>query len=338
MFDLNDTEPQRPLELIPDGTFAKLIMTVRPGGVDGHGERDKGLLRASTAPGSDVLSLNCELTVLEGPHARRKFRQLFTVAGGKVDEKGVSVGWNMTKRTLRAMIDSALGLDPADDSAEAVVKRRLSGLADLNGITFVGKITIEPSNDPRYPDKNKLERPVLPTEKEWRAVMEGQDVPPSPSRQRASAASGRTPPRRPRPGRSRRPPARGQGRYGRGHRLAAPDGPARRAAPVRQVCRPGLVQQLIGRARGSGGAERRQARGFGYVHQMRRDLFPVYRFCSRHCQAAGAALASRNKGMIDATPSSARRSRRRARRSPRPFASCTCSMPSPTSAPSRSTR
>jgi hypothetical protein len=46
----------------------------------------------------------------------------------------------------------------------------------------------------------------------------------------------------------------------------------------------------------------REARGFGYVHQMRRDLYPVYRFCSRRCQDAGAALASRNKGMIDATP------------------------------------
>ena len=87
------------------------------------------------------------------------------------------------------MIDSALGLDPDDNSEDAKAKRRLRGLADLDGITFVAKITVEPSNDPRYPDKNKLDRPVLPNEKEWRAVMNGEDVAPSPSRPR-SANSG----------------------------------------------------------------------------------------------------------------------------------------------------
>jgi hypothetical protein len=92
MYDLNDVEPHHGSELIPDGTFAKVAMTIRPGGVDGQGELDKGLLKASNTPGSDVLSLDCEFTVMEGPHARRKFWQLFTVAGGKVDEKGASIG------------------------------------------------------------------------------------------------------------------------------------------------------------------------------------------------------------------------------------------------------
>ena len=87
------------------------------------------------------------------------------------------------------MIDSALGLDPDDNSEEAKAKRRLRGLADLDGITFVAKIAVEPNNDSRYPDQNKLDRPVLPNEKEWRAVMNGEDVPPSPSRPR-SAKSG----------------------------------------------------------------------------------------------------------------------------------------------------
>ena len=87
------------------------------------------------------------------------------------------------------MIDSALGLDPDDNSEEAKAKRRLRGLADLDGIAFVAKIAVEPSTDPRYPDKNKLDRPVLPNEKEWQAVMNGEDVAPSPSRPR-SASSG----------------------------------------------------------------------------------------------------------------------------------------------------
>jgi len=189
MYDLNDVEPHRGGDLIPDGTFAKVTMTIRPGGVDGDGELDKGLLKASNTPGSDVLSLDAEFTVMEGPHARRKFWQLFTVAGGKVDEKGASIGWNISKRIFRAMVDSALGLDSEDMSEAAKQKRQLRGLADLDGITFVAKIAVEPNKDQRYPDQNRLDRPVLPNEKEWRAVMNGEAVPASPTRSRAAGAA-----------------------------------------------------------------------------------------------------------------------------------------------------
>jgi hypothetical protein len=185
MYDFSDVEPQQSSDLIPDGTFAEVTMTIRPGGVDGQTEIDKGLLKASNTPGSDVLSLDCEFTVVRGRLVRRKFWQNFTVAGGKVDEKGASIGWNISKRTFRAMIDSALGLDPDDNGEEAKAKRRLRGLADLDGISFVAKIAVEPNNDPRYPDQNKLDRPVLPNEKEWRAVMNGEEVAPSPSRPRS---------------------------------------------------------------------------------------------------------------------------------------------------------
>jgi hypothetical protein len=45
----------------------------------------------------------------------------------------------------------------------------------------------------------------------------------------------------------------------------------------------------------------REARGFGYVHQLRHDLYPTYRFCSLRCLNAGAAIAGRQGGMIDKT-------------------------------------
>jgi hypothetical protein len=187
MYDFSDVEPQQSTDLIPDGTFAKVVMSIRPGGVDGQSAIDQGLLKASATPGSDVLSLDSELTVTKGKFVRRKFWHAFTVLGGKVDEKGASIGWNISKRTFRAMIDSALGLDPDDNTEEAKAKRRLRGLADLDGIAFVAKIAVEPSTDPRYPDKNKLDRPVLPNEKEWQAVMNGEEVAPSPSRPRSAS-------------------------------------------------------------------------------------------------------------------------------------------------------
>jgi hypothetical protein len=63
------------------------------------------------------------------------------------------------------------------DAAKA--KWVLRGLADLNGITFVAKIAVE--QNPQYKDKNKLDRVVLPNEKEWQAIMRGEAVAPSPS-------------------------------------------------------------------------------------------------------------------------------------------------------------
>ena len=195
-FDMNDVEPQQSGDLIPDGTFAKLVMTLRKGGTDGSSDADRGLLKASNQPGSDVLMLDAEFTVAEGPHARRKFWQNFTVQGGKLDEQGQSIGWKISKSTFRAMIDSALGLNPEDMSEAAKAKRVLRGLADLDGISFVAKIQIEPSRNPAYKDANKLDHVVLPTAPEWRQVMAGEPVPAQPSnkpRPAAAAAQSATP-------------------------------------------------------------------------------------------------------------------------------------------------
>src|SRR5690606_3134753 len=80
----------------------------------------------------------------------------------------------------------------------------------------------------------------------------------------------------------------------------------------RAVHRPGLTpdQGSAGRRRGPDPALARvavcavcgrEARGFGYVHQLRWDRFPYHRFCSMRCLDVGAALAKRNNGMIDKT-------------------------------------
>jgi hypothetical protein len=240
MFDMNDAEPQKSGELIPDGTFAKVTMSIRPGGIDGQSEIDQALLKAPKDPSSDVRMLDCEFTVTEGPHAKRKFWQMFTVQGGKVDENGVSIAWKISKSTFRAMIDSALGLDPQDMSEAAKQKRILRGLADLNGITFVAKIKVEASEDARYSDQNRLDRVVLPTEKEWKLITDGKDVPASPSRSRGAgnkataaqpawtqgAAQGGQPPAAPRSPQAPSAPAWSQPSSGAGAPAAKQPGPA----------------------------------------------------------------------------------------------------------------
>jgi hypothetical protein len=190
MLDLNQAPEQRADGVIPDGTFAKVKMTIRPGGEtvpEFSAPIDATLFRASTS--SDVSMLDCEFIVMFGPHSRRKFQQNFTVAGGQVDEKGVSKGWNITFGLLRAMLDSAIGLDPKDDSENAKRKRRLRGISDFDQIEFVAKIGVEPGklvdeNAPekgRYPDRNRIAHVVTPADEEWRIVMGGGEAPAKPS-------------------------------------------------------------------------------------------------------------------------------------------------------------
>jgi hypothetical protein len=190
MIDLNNAPEQRADGIIPDGTFAKVKMTIRPGGEtrpEFPDAIDAKLFRASTT--SDVWMLDCEFIVLYGPHSRRKFLQFFTCAGGQVDEKGVSKGWNITYGLLRAMLDSAIGLDPKDESPDAKRKRMLRGVCDFDQIEFVAKIGVEPGklvdeNAPekgRYPDRNRLAHVVTPDEEEWRIVMGGGEAPAKPS-------------------------------------------------------------------------------------------------------------------------------------------------------------
>lgn len=193
-FDMNDVAPQTSGDLIPDGVFAKVAMSIRKGGADGMSEADRGLLKPSNQPGSDVMMLDAEFTVLEGVYARRKFWQNFTVQGGKLDEQGQSIGWKISKATFRAMIDSALGLDPEDMSEAAKAKRVLRGLADLDGIAFVAKIRIEPSRNPAYRASNRLDHVVLPNAPEWRKVMAGEPVPAQPANRPTVAAAPATAP------------------------------------------------------------------------------------------------------------------------------------------------
>jgi len=193
-YDLNDAQPQMaPIgELIPDGTFAKVRLTVRPGGVDGATPMDARLLKASQS--SDAKMLDCEFTILEGPHARRKFWQSFTVAGGKVDEKGQSIGWKISKSTFRAMVDSALGLDPRDESPDAKAKRVLPGLKHLDGIVFAARIMVEPASNPQYRDQNRIANVVLPDEPQHGPIMRGETVPPEPVKAPPRKAASTTPP------------------------------------------------------------------------------------------------------------------------------------------------
>ena len=146
--NLNDAEISTgDYELIPDGTIAKVSMLVKPGG-----EGEGGWL---TQAASGNLYLNCEFVVTEGKYARRKFWQVLVLVGVKKNEKGESMSANISKATLRAIVESAKGVDPKDTSEDAKAKRVLQSFDDLNGLEFTAKIKIEKGTD-GYADKNNL--------------------------------------------------------------------------------------------------------------------------------------------------------------------------------------
>jgi hypothetical protein len=124
------------------------------------------------------------------------------------------------------MIDSALGLNPEDMSEAAKAKRVLRGLADLDGITFVAKIQIEPSRNPAYKDANKLDHVVLPTAPEWQKVMAGETRAGAAVEQPRPAAPPRSPHPRLGPAAGRLAPARPPG-----PRAAQPAQPATQTRP-----------------------------------------------------------------------------------------------------------
>lgn len=147
-FDFNNAQSSSGFDLIPNGTVAKMVMTIRPGAAG-----DGGWLKQSKS--SDALMLDVEFTVTEGPFRNRKIWQNMVVSGGKVDESGNSIAGNITRSTLRAILENARGIAANDESEEAKKKRMVSGYGDFSGLEFVGKIGIE-KGQPGYDDKNKL--------------------------------------------------------------------------------------------------------------------------------------------------------------------------------------
>jgi hypothetical protein len=156
MMDFNNAPEQREGGLIPEETIAVVHMTIRPGNA-GEG----GWLKRSKDGSSN--GIDAEFTVVEGQHAKRKFWKLFTVEGST---EGHAKAAEISASQLRAILESARGVRPDDDSDAAKAARRVSSWGDFDGIRFVAKIGIEPGKD-GYKPKNTLDAAITPDRKAW---------------------------------------------------------------------------------------------------------------------------------------------------------------------------
>src|SRR5215471_20298177 len=164
-FNYSDAPPPRDFELIPQNTIATHVLHIRPGGVG-----EDGMLKWSAK--RDCEMLDFELTVMDGPFKGRKFWQNMVLTG---TTDGHAKAVDISRGTLKAILDSALGLDPNDKSDKAQAARTVS-YKDFDGMTFIGKVGIEkgkPKNDgsgENWPDKNILAGVITPDKKDWHPV------------------------------------------------------------------------------------------------------------------------------------------------------------------------
>jgi hypothetical protein len=187
-YDYSDAPPPRGFELIPPNTVATMSLHILGGGAG-----EDGALKRSKDGRCEMLAL--EITLLDGKFAKRKIFENWIVEG--VDHaKAIEI----SRSRIKAVLDSALGLDPKDVSPQARAARTKS-YKELEGLTFIGKTGIEkgaPKNDgsgENWPDKNILGAIITPGRREWRPVTQ---PPPfnggGPATSASAAPSGSAPP------------------------------------------------------------------------------------------------------------------------------------------------
>jgi hypothetical protein len=164
-FDYSDAPEQRGNELIPANTIATLQMKIRPGNA-GEG----GLLTRSKDGGCEMLDL--ELTVVDGPHIKRKLWERMVLNG---TTKGHEEAADISRGKLRAILEGARGIKP-DDMSEEARKARTAELSDFDGLRFIARIGVEkgkPRNDgtgESYSDRNVIATIITPDKKSWHVV------------------------------------------------------------------------------------------------------------------------------------------------------------------------
>ena len=161
--DFNDAEQQTSFDLIPKGTLAKVRMTIKPGG---HDDAARGWTDGYATESFDTGSvyLAAEFVVLAGEYAKRKLWSNIGLHSPKGD------AWaNMGRTFIRAVLNSAYGVLPSDQSPEAQNARRIASFAALDGIEFVARIDVE--KDSKNENRNVIKLAIEPDHKDYAALM-----------------------------------------------------------------------------------------------------------------------------------------------------------------------
>lgn len=112
-------------EPIPEGTVAPVIIGLRQ------------LAKSQTG----ARGLDLEFTVTAGPFARRKAWKWAGYEGNGSDGHKKMV--EITRSFLRAILESARGIHPTDESPDAMSARSIEDWEDFDGVEFLARFGIE---------------------------------------------------------------------------------------------------------------------------------------------------------------------------------------------------
>ncbi len=163
-FDFQDADPQQSgFDPIPKGVIAPMRMTLKPGG---HDDQSQGWTGGYATQSFDTgaVYLAAEFVVTGGEYAKRKLWSNI----GLHSPKGPTWG-NMGRTFIRAALNSARNVHPADNSQQAQTARRISGFGDLDGLEFAARIDIE--KDGRGEDRNTVKAAIEPDHRDYALVM-----------------------------------------------------------------------------------------------------------------------------------------------------------------------
>jgi hypothetical protein len=101
--------------------------------------------------------------VVDGEFAKRKLWQLFTLHG---TTPGHAEAGEISRNTLRAILESARGIRPDDKSEAAAAARKVASWDEFDQIRFVARLGVRPPKD-GYAAKNTILEIITPERKAW---------------------------------------------------------------------------------------------------------------------------------------------------------------------------
>jgi hypothetical protein len=158
-FDFNDAGKQRVFDVIPENKLLAVQITINPGGAG-----DDGWLTLAGDGKSEHLNITC--TVIEGEYKKRKVFARLTVRG---TTSGHAEAADITRRTIRAMLESARGIKPTDTSDAAKEARAISGYRDLDGLCCWIRVGVVPPSG-QFKAKNEIKEVIAADHREWKKL------------------------------------------------------------------------------------------------------------------------------------------------------------------------
>jgi hypothetical protein len=161
---LEQANASQGLEPIPAGSHCVLIMRIKPGntGID-------GLCKRSSKGDSE--GLDVEYIVQGEKYDKRKIYAFHLLDGVT---SGHAKAGEITRSLLRAIYEAVHGINPTDNSPEAISRRASASLADFNGATFIAELGIERGgvkpDGGSWPDKNVITKVLRPGDTGYRKL------------------------------------------------------------------------------------------------------------------------------------------------------------------------